>query len=78
VKTKNNNDMKTLTFKTNINCNNCVRSVTPFLDKVSTIKAWNVDTGHPDKILTVEVDEGEAAQVTAALEKAGYHGQPID
>ena len=65
--------MKKLEFKTNINCNNCIRSVTPFLNQVDTIETWKVDTDNPDKILSVELDEeGTEEEVRKAVLEAGF------
>ena len=65
--------MKKVEFKTNINCNNCIRSVTPFLNQVDTIEMWKVDTENPDKILTVELDEdGTEEEVRNAVTEAGF------
>lgn len=63
--------MKTLKFKTNINCNNCVAAVTPFLNKVEGIE-WKVDTANPDKILTVETENATEEEIIRAVKKAGY------
>jgi len=65
--------MKKLQFKTNINCGNCIRSVTPFLNEVDTIDLWKVDTDNPDKILSVDLEEdGTASDVVEAVKKAGF------
>ena len=69
--------MSKLQFKTNSNCGNCVRSVRGFLDDVSTIDHWEVNTEHPDKILTVEGEDVEAADVVGAVEEAGYRIEPL-
>lgn len=61
----------TLQFKTNINCSNCVRSVSGFLKEVGGIVHWEVDTGNPDKILTIE-GTALADAVIAAVEEAGF------
>jgi copper chaperone CopZ len=61
----------TLQFKTNINCSNCVRSVSGFLKAVDGIVRWEVDTDNPDKILTVE-GTVPADAVIAAVEEAGF------
>ncbi len=63
---------ETLRFKTNINCGSCVKSVTGFIEDVATIKKWAVDTDNPDKILTVEGESVQAAQVIEAVEDAGF------
>lgn len=63
---------KQLKFKTNINCNNCIRSVSGFLNDVEEIKRWEVDIANPEKILTVEGDEVTAEAVIEAVEEAGF------
>jgi copper chaperone CopZ len=68
--------MDKLTFKTNINCGNCVRSVTGFLNEVEGIVQWEVDTANPDKILTVEGDM-LAEAVVEAVEDAGFDIQLV-
>ena len=64
--------MKKLQFKTNINCGNCVRAVTGFLNEVEGIDKWEVDTDNPDKILTVEGEHIESGAVVEAVEDAGF------
>ena len=64
--------MKTLTFKTNINCGNCIKSVTPHLNNVAGIIGWKVDTDDADKILTVESETATSENIKQAVEKAGF------
>ena len=63
--------MEKLQFKTNINCSNCIRTVTGFLNDLKVIERWEVDTQNPAKILTVE-GAVEAATVIEAVEDAGF------
>lgn len=63
--------MKTLKFKTNINCSGCVAGVTPFLNKLEKTK-WSVDTENPDKILTVESEDANQEEVERLVKKAGF------
>lgn len=63
-------------FKTNINCENCIRSVTPHLNTHFDIDHWEVDTNHEDKILTVEGDV-EVAEVVELVEKAGFSAEQL-
>ena len=65
--------MKELKFKTNINCQNCVRSVTNFLNDVPSINKWEVNTEVDEKILTVSGEEVTADEVIEAVEDAGFH-----
>ena len=69
--------MKTVQFKTNINCGNCIKSVTPFLNELDNVDLWKVDTDNPDKILTVELDDTNENTVIKAVKKAGFNIEPI-
>ncbi len=64
--------MHTFKFKTNINCGNCIRSVTPFLNELDEVESWRVDTDNPEKILSVEMDEENPSLVQKALSDAGF------
>jgi copper chaperone len=68
--------MPTLQFKTGINCANCLRAVTPFLDAESSIQKWQVDTDNPAKILTVEGENLIPEQVMKAVAQAGFDIEP--
>ena len=72
--------MNTLQFKTNINCSNCIKSVTPFLNALETVDRWQVNTEVSDKILSVETDESETEvtqQVMQAVQEAGFRIESI-
>lgn len=72
--------MNTLQFKTNINCGNCIKSVTPFLNALETVNRWQVNTEVSDKILSVETDESETEvtqQVMQAVQEAGFRIESI-
>jgi len=64
-------------FKTNINCNNCILTVTNFLNEVEGVESWTVDTTVPDKTLTV-VGPATAAQVITAVEEAGFDIEQVE
>ena len=67
--------MNQIQFKTNINCGGCIKSVTPFLNSLDELDAWQVDTAVPEKILTVEteISPNEMEQkVIAAVSQAGF------
>lgn len=68
--------MHTLKFKTTINCNGCIKAVTPALNQEVGAGNWQVDTANPDKILTVTTDHAPA-NVVAAVENAGFEIQPV-
>ena len=67
--------MKTLQFKTNINCGGCVKAVTPTLNQEAGAGNWQVNTASPDKLLTVTSDQLTAAQIMQAVEQAGFQIQ---
>ena len=69
--------MKTLTFKTNINCGNCVRAVTPHLYQVEEIVSWRVDTDRPDKLLEVESQSGDSQEIINAVAQAGFRADLV-
>lgn len=64
--------MKTINFKTNINCSGCVAKVTPLLNSDAEIKNWSVDTNNPEKILSVETESDNANSIIELVKKAGF------
>jgi len=69
--------MKTIQFKTNINCTNCLAKVTPFLDRKEGIQSWNVDIDNPDKILTVETELLDAEDIVKTIKRTGFEAEEI-
>jgi copper chaperone len=69
--------METLKFKTNIKCSGCIATVTPHLNKLTEIESWEVDTNHPDKILTVSSEDLSSEQIISKLAEAGYNAETI-
>lgn len=63
--------MKTYTFKTSIKCGGCIEKVTPFLNELTELKQWEVDTANPDKVLTVQT-EGDIDSIVKKVEAAGF------
>ncbi|WP_234573259.1 heavy-metal-associated domain-containing protein [Rhodohalobacter sp. 614A] len=70
--------MKTLTFKTDIQCSGCVSTVTPYLDKQEGIHEWSVDLDHKDRILTVQTENMASDQIKKAIKEAGYSAEEIN
>lgn len=68
----------TLKFKTTINCGNCVRTVTPFLNEIEGVTSWEADTNSADKILTVNADNVEANVIIETLEDIGFDAELIE
>ena len=63
--------MKTLSFKTNINCGSCVAKVTPVLDEKFGKSNWSVNTGDPKKILKVHGENLSEEEVIQAVNDTG-------
>lgn len=59
-------------FKTNIKCSGCIAKITPYLDANNDIRHWGVDTGSPDKTLTVETDKLTDEMIRQIVHEAGY------
>ena len=66
-----------LRFKTNINCSNCIKAVSPFLNEIEDI-SWEVDTCNPDKILTVKGKNPDPKTIISTVEEAGFDISQID
>jgi copper chaperone len=69
--------MTTLHFKTNIKCNGCVQTVTPYLSGIKEIIEWKVDLTSLDRTLTVEGIGLDPAAIISALAQAGYKAEVI-
>jgi len=70
--------MRSVKFKTTINCSGCVAAVTPTLDQTVGKGNWQVDTAHPDKVLTVNSDSVTPGAVVEALDKAGFRATVME
>lgn len=64
--------MKNLQFKTNITCGGCIKTVTPFLNALTEIVHWEVDTNDPSKILTVYGESPTPDMIIRKVKEAGY------
>lgn len=70
--------METAKFKTNIKCNGCIATVTPFLNKTVGENNWQVDLQAPEKVLTVNTDGTvNESEVIRSLQEAGYKAEKI-
>ena len=54
-------------FKTNIMCGSCIAKVTPLLNEVVGENKWSVDTQNPKKILSINSDNVNEADLANAL-----------
>lgn len=70
--------MKTLKFKTTINCGGCIAAVSPHFNNLFGINKWQVDTQSPDKVLKIEGDDGlEASEIIEALSRLGHKAESM-
>jgi copper chaperone len=68
--------MKTLQFKTNINCGGCIATVSPELNNNDNIQQWGVDIKSPDKTLTISTDYSQD-EIKEILEKVGFKAESL-
>lgn len=59
-------------FKTNLNCSSCVARVKNDLDDNKLITEWQVDTQHPDKLLTIYGNKLLPDAVISAIKDKGF------
>ncbi|MDW7692142.1 heavy-metal-associated domain-containing protein [Flammeovirgaceae bacterium SG7u.111] len=64
--------MENFKFKTNINCQGCLKTVTPHLNELEDLESWDVDLENSDKILTVNLKSDFKEAVVQAVKKAGF------
>jgi copper chaperone len=65
-------------FKTNLKCNGCKATITPFLNEAEGIKKWELDLEHPDRILTLHTNGITAADIQDILSRACYTAEEIN
>ena len=70
--------MKSMRFKTNINCSGCIAKVTETLDSTVGKDLWSVDTSNPEKILSVANAAIASNAVISALHQIGFKVEEID
>jgi copper chaperone len=64
--------MNKYTFKTNIQCSNCLSKVSPKLNAQTEIHTWEVDLQDPNRTLTVETETLAPEDIRKAVLKAGF------
>ncbi len=69
--------MKTVNYKTNINCGGCLKSVTPFLNQLDNVDTWKVHLDCSNKILEVVLEDDNDAVVVKAVKEAGFEIEAI-
>ena len=69
--------MKKLSFKTNIQCGNCLSKVSPKLNEQADIHSWSVNLQDPNRTLTVETETLDAEDIRKAVLKAGFNATTV-
>ncbi|MCA6074709.1 heavy-metal-associated domain-containing protein [Fulvivirga sedimenti] len=64
--------MYTYKFKTNMTCQHCIMTVTPFLNELDFVDHWQADLNPPNTVLTVVADEDRPGEIIDAVVRAGY------
>lgn len=67
--------MKTLKFKTNINCSGCVAKVASTLNKMEGVDEWKIDTTIPEKTLEIKINKLSVNEIIQKLEEAGFKAE---
>lgn len=70
--------MEKLKFRTNINCSGCVAKVTNQLNETVGEGNWNVDTGNPDKPLTITNTNVTPEEIAVAVKKVGFKAEVVE
>lgn len=69
--------MKILKFKSNINCGDCVKEVSQYLDNEESISKWQVDTDTPEKLLSVSGEDVDPQRIENLVKKAGFKAEMV-
>jgi copper chaperone CopZ len=64
--------MEALTLKTDLHCSSCVNTVDPILSSDTSIKEYNIDLNHPDKLITIKGSSLNSQDVITRIRDAGY------
>lgn len=70
--------MKTIRFKTSVNCKGCLAKVTGALDNVVGIAKWDINLNDENKILSVETDGVDPQTIIETLKNLGYKAEILD
>ncbi len=70
--------MKELKYITNIQNNDSLSKVSDILDNHLDVISWQVDTFHPERILTVETDERITLDLIPLMDEKGVDIQPLE
>ncbi|MEM9824721.1 MAG: hypothetical protein AAF985_26775 [Bacteroidota bacterium] len=64
--------MEAYIFKTNINCENSIRTLMVFIDNNPKIRSWSVDTSTVDNLLHIQCLDLGPDDIITLVQKAGF------
>jgi copper chaperone CopZ len=64
--------MKTIQVNTDVLCERCVAQIAQFMDAITSIISWKVDTASEGKVLTATGPDPSLSAIRHALIQAGY------
>ena len=67
--------MEIINFKTNVESQEALSKVAPYLDKEESISKWSIDTESTDKILSVSGTNLDPQTVEKVIEQAGFRAE---
>lgn len=70
--------METVKFRTNIGCADCLKVAAILLNADPKILYWDIDMGHPDRLLMVKGWMVNHGMVACNLRFAGFEAELVD
>ncbi|MFD2247736.1 copper chaperone [Pontibacter ruber] len=69
--------MEIIKFKTNVENEEALSRIAPFLDKEESISRWHIDTESNDKLLSVSGTDLDPQRIENVVQQAGFKAEII-
>lgn len=69
--------MEIIKFKTDIENDEALSRVAPYLDKEESISRWKLDTGNTEKILSISGTDLDPQRIENVVKQAGFKAEII-
>ncbi|GAB3833893.1 copper chaperone [Pontibacter rugosus] len=69
--------MEVIKFKTNVENEEAISRVAPFLDNEESISRWHIDTESRDKLMSVSGTDLNPQQIENVVKQAGFKAEII-
>ncbi|WP_018480070.1 hypothetical protein [Pontibacter roseus] len=69
--------MEVIKFKTNVENEEAISRVAPYLDKEESISRWKLDTGSTENILSVSGTDLDPQRIENVVQQAGFKAEII-